>query len=315
MLSSLSHPMPVSSARLPAALACLLFASISWLGAACSDDGGDGSAPQLPPAELGCKAPVAGEGGFEVCANGVLHRREVLACPDARADNVKCGGTGEPGTPDGPTTCTRADCRAVESPVCVSHVSGAYFPPTCECHGNCLADTDCGAGAICACNGTTGACVPAGCASDAECNGGACLQVVVLATSSCGSATTTFACTTPDDTCDDDADCGRAPGVACRLDGAVRRCARLPTPCCTGGQCGTTCWDATDCGGAACIEASDGFCSGITPADGPPRIGRCQAPDGTCVSDADCNGNPKGAACVWDGKRHTCGNVASCQPA
>jgi hypothetical protein len=144
------------------------------------------------------------------------------------------------------------------------------------------------------------------------CAGGACLQVVVLPADGCATAVTTFACTTAEDICDDDADCGGALGVACRLDGAVRKCVRLPTACCEGEKCGKQCWDASDCGGAACVEASATYCTSF---DGTqPKARQCAAPGGTCVKDADCKGEA-GESCLWDGKKHICARPPlSCLP-
>lgn len=277
--------------------------------------GGAGGVPGVPAVrELGCKSPTPAGGGFERCANGVLHRTEVLACPDARAEDVPCAGSGPPFGGGGAGTCTREQCGPLASPVCVRQSSGAPAQPSCQCEGNCLADTDCPGGAVCVCSGGTGSCAAAGCTSDAACGGGLCLQVVPLPASSCAAPAVTFACTTPDDMCDDDADCGTAPGVACRLDGAVRKCVRLPTPCCEEQRCGTTCWDASDCGGAACVEALDTFCLKLTT--GPtPTHRRCAKPAGECVKDADCTNSPKGTSCVWDGTLHRCGPpTINCAP-
>lgn len=281
-------------------------------GSAGSSAGTGGSAGSIPAVrELGCKNPVALDGGgYEVCANGVLHRREALACPDLREGDVPCAhaAVGD--------TCPQAACGPLAAPACVQQSGGgAVAQPRCECIGHCLADSDCGPGGICACAGRTGTCVAAGCTSDASCNGGACLQVIPLPASSCVTTVATFACTTPDDICDDDADCGGAPGMACRLDGAVRKCVRLPVACCEGPTCGTRCWDASDCGGAACVEANNSYCSGPSSPGGTPKERRCAEPKGTCTKDADCKDNAKGDACVWNGKIHECGSPPNCAPA
>ena len=101
--------------------------------------------------------------------------------------------------------------------------------------------------------------------------------------------------------------------MACRLDGAVRKCARLPVPCCQGELCGTRCWDTTDCGGAACVDAYNTYCTGISM--GPTLERRCAEPAGTCTKDSDCKGNEAGGNCVWNGKYHQCGRpTPGCLP-
>ena len=290
----------------------LFVLSLSGLGAACGETDpspSNGLAPGngIPAVrELGCKEPVASDGGFERCANQVLHRREVIACTDARSADTPCDGMYGSDPARGPVTCTRAACGPLASPTCVrGQSSGAYQPPSCTCRGNCLADSDCEAGNVCSCGGGTGTCVPAGCTSDAGCAGGACLQITVLPADACESPVTTFACTTAEDICDDDADCGGAPGIACRLDGLVRKCVRLPTPCCTDERCGKQCWDASDCGGAACVEASTTYCTSYRDAV-QPKTRQCAVVSGACTKDADCKGKAGGESCLWDGKKHVC---------
>lgn len=70
----------------------------------------------------------------------------------------------------------------------------------CYYHG-CIADSDCGAGMRCACSNGMNACVPADCASDADCPEGECrLDYGCFAAQG-------FRCSSPADTCEEDDEC------------------------------------------------------------------------------------------------------------
>jgi hypothetical protein len=95
--------------------------------------------------------------------------------------------------------------------------TGAQLPGTICAYG-CVKDSECGPGSICVCGDPVGHCVGSTCTSDADCGAGLRCQSY---DSSHGCAIMRFACQTPEDTCDRDADCN---GGFCDGGSGVFRC-------------------------------------------------------------------------------------------
>jgi hypothetical protein len=170
--------------------------------------------------------------GYVQCSNGVLHRPAKASCPSLvpRA-TYSCGAASSPGLP-GEAPLPAGNC--VSDADCTAHSNGACEASfgldggSCYCTYGCSTDEDCGQGNICLCGDPVGHCVPATCATDASCAGGA--QCTAYDTSpGCGG--TAFACQTPMDSCGSAADCEGGAGF-CMLEGAARACA--PVGCAIG---------------------------------------------------------------------------------
>jgi hypothetical protein len=158
---------------------------------ACGGD--DDGEPQRVPFELECEDPVAimqpgsdQESGFVTCGDGFVHRAEAVTCVIPEAPET-CSN------PGGPTdTCTTsAECDDRPNGACLddpSQVEG------CGCVYGCETDADCAQGEVCACAGPAQdwpRCVPAGCRSDADCDG---LCGFSVAEDGCGGPSYELAC-------------------------------------------------------------------------------------------------------------------------
>ncbi len=166
--------------------------------------------------------------GTETCDNGALHLAEDLAsCPFVATTGVSC--TASPGGPGGgpPGQCSM-DSECGPSGRCELHTSGAG--QFCGCVAYCATDADCSGGATCVCGAKQGTCMKTSCTSDKDCEGGLCLSTrAAPAPGACGLPAPTFACTTDEDTCVVDADCGDKR--LCALVGARRGCVEKPADC------------------------------------------------------------------------------------
>lgn len=97
--------------------------------------------------------------GFVVCSDGFVHRETADLCL-----------VPETGTCD---EC-ESDCSELPNGRCVSDEG---LGTGCTCIASCETDADCGDGNVCACSGIVGdvpRCVPAGCTTTADCDGGLC---------------------------------------------------------------------------------------------------------------------------------------------
>jgi hypothetical protein len=159
------------------------------------------SAPLAPV--IGCDDPrpvlVGGQyTGYDTCSGGAVHRSKIVACSFPEPGVGKCDAP----DPAEPATChTNADCAKLgPGHVCASGNPGAV---SCNCGGECAADSDCGKGEICPCDAPFPVCRPVLCSSDADCEGSRlCVESVV---DQCRGLT--FACQSELDECLTDLDC------------------------------------------------------------------------------------------------------------
>lgn len=157
--------------------------------------------------ELPCQNPVpvpqsdGQPSGYLKCADGTIHRAEKVACSggtfaacQGNEASLGCLSDADCGTGNG-------KCAHLDSPDV-----GTY----CGCVFSCTTDDDCGEGTICACDGvvqgnyTWPTCVPAACATDADCAYGEC--GISSYADGCG-FDVELACRTPGDPCRTDSQC------------------------------------------------------------------------------------------------------------
>lgn len=210
-------------------------------GDATSDSAGDATSDATPDiaADTGKDADITGPKGFEcldskpitiggadtgyeTCANGMVHRRETVACAPYVADPNKTCPIGSGGGCN-----TDADCAGKgNNPICTS--GGGGMIPGCFCQPTCSTDADCGAGSICVCAEGFSKCVPSSCKSDSDCKFGVCGNYV----DNPGCDFPAFACQTADDKCAVDADC--PPQQKCTVDDATKARVCSPPMCAIG---------------------------------------------------------------------------------
>jgi hypothetical protein len=150
------------------------------------DDTGTGD-----PIDLGCEDPMpllrydGTPAGFDRCSDSVIHRTEAATCEGFSAPQT-CDA--EPGDCSSSDDCTdRPNGACLSSPT--PEIGGVA---TCQCRYACETDDDCGDGKVCVCLGEAfPTCVPAGCTTDADCDG---LCVLGLGTSYCGEDTRALRC-------------------------------------------------------------------------------------------------------------------------
>ncbi len=193
--------------------------------------GGVGGSTPVDP--FPCNDPQPLGGGFFGCAGRFVHRQAPEDCPVIPA--LTACGTG--------STChADADCAVGGFSRCLPDSTGA-----CQCWNGCRNDADCtGGGSVCQCGPQTsgfpiGACVPAQCTGDADCNGLLCTSAMMPPISGCGDPM--FACQTASDTCASDGDCSGSGQCFLPSGGGARSCATLACttgrPFLVGGECRT----------------------------------------------------------------------------
>ena len=165
-----------------------------------------------------CNNPVPLDGGWERCANGLVHRPVVGECRSQlpRAQGIDpaviqrgypgyVAGSAMGGSPsfDRPTCEHDSDCT--DQPYGHCEPGGAEQTAVI-CEYGCIVDSDCHDGYVCQCDGgPIGSCVPSSCSTDADCAGDA---LCAGYTDYPGCDFPAVACQTSRDTCATRADCG-----------------------------------------------------------------------------------------------------------
>jgi hypothetical protein len=142
-----------------------------------------------------CEHPIDLGGGYEQCDDGTIHRPKTAKCPSSVPRPVA-----KLAAPSEGSCLSDADCTAAPHGFC----STATLVPTLFCQYGCVTDSECGAGKVCLCGEPVGQCVAATCTEDAECGAGLRCQSY---DQSGGCGVRAFACQTPQDSCESDADC------------------------------------------------------------------------------------------------------------
>ena len=180
-----------------------------------SGDSGNGSGEGGSSSDCKGATPLivlGQDSGYVTCPDGALERPQVLACPQPTSGGADCSNS------DGQCS-SDAECQGMGRGICAQthHLTGL-----CGCFpGLCFQDSDCMGGSICECTSEGyGRCVQSACTDDAACPAGqACASATVVG--GC-SSTTQFACTSPQDQCLADSDCGT--GNQCVLQNGARAC-------------------------------------------------------------------------------------------
>lgn len=188
----------------------------------------------------GCLQPATSlGGGWERCANGMIHRPERSACPIASTPPISAA---DAGVDAGAATSSDAGSASSSAPYfgCRSNGDCTERPyGQCKtspgaygayCDYGCARDSECPQGFACLCGDPAGQCVPADCAVDGECGGGLCVNYI----QSPGCGGQAFRCQSPLDECGSDNDC--PGGTFCSITGASpdegRKC--IPATCVIG---------------------------------------------------------------------------------
>jgi hypothetical protein len=174
-------------------------------------DGGSSVAggPSVTHGSVACDSPAPLEqgGGYVVCAAGWMHRPSPAACQSSLP------------RPAADTPFLFDDCRSDSDCVASPHGFCVYG----ACKYGCVTDDECPADEACACGAAIGACVAAGCHSDADCpDGFPCTTEQEAGATSPG----VLQCQSPHDECLTDAQCngGLNPRVSCEYDEEHRLC-------------------------------------------------------------------------------------------
>jgi hypothetical protein len=236
-------------------------------------NGGAGAADHFP---ISCTGPTTDlGGGWQRCANGMIHRFERGLCPSGppRSGPVVDAGTDagalpsdagtQLGTAPGDPNPVPGTCRLDSD--CTQQVHGycETEPGSLEahCQYGCVLDVECGAGYACLCGTPFGQCVRADCKADGDCGNALCVNY----TESPGCGGVAFQCQSTLDQCASDADC--SSGTFCSTTGPS-------------GDQGRKCVNATCVIGrpflvdgeqrvAACVARSDWYSAG-TERTAPP---------------------------------------------
>ncbi len=207
------------------------------------DGGVEGGVPQ-PPANAQCEGAQLPLGdGLQQCASGLVHR---VGVPNCDSELPREEMTVVP-LPEG---AVAADAGALP-PLPFEYVdeaTGSYYFYDCfydsdctasaygscqqgsnegagfssYCSYGCAIDDDCDEGFVCECSSPAGRCVPANCATDADCpTGEACARYEY--DDGCG-PTVGYACTSPEDSCRFTSDCAEGYCAFEPDDGNARRC-------------------------------------------------------------------------------------------
>ncbi|WAS90706.1 ferritin-like domain-containing protein [Nannocystis punicea] len=137
--------------------------------------------------------------GYQQCDDGMIHRAEARECL-MPATPTSCPGTG------GGECKTNEDCTEQPFGSCQLN-SGDIDSADCACVYGCRTDADCDVGEVCRCAGAglgqATRCISAQCTLDADCGGVLC----GLSPDDCVNSPVQ-ACQTPQDSCDQQSDCG-----------------------------------------------------------------------------------------------------------
>jgi hypothetical protein len=170
-------------------------------------DTGDGNenAGKLPSCTLPTLDTIT---GLTTCEEGYRFRGEAVTC-DRRGDEVASGAAGGQGGAAG-------EAPPVQTPMCATACEGPHafcnlvcgIPVIATCQIGCVSDDECADTELCLCDSLRGgACVPASCRSDADCEAG---YHCALEDSCCGNGH--FSCQKAEDECLSRDDCD---GVMC----------------------------------------------------------------------------------------------------
>jgi hypothetical protein len=164
------------------------------------------------------------ETGYVECTGGWIHRPERREC----ASILPRPGQVVPPRDGGVGGCSNdLDCSSVLHGWCapVTGVSPPFM--NTSCNSGCVRDEECAPGQICLCGDPVGRCIPASCATDADCGDAKCASS--YSGTSCGSSGPTgFACQQPADACTAAGDC---PAFQeCAPTPAGRRCRGISCP-------------------------------------------------------------------------------------
>lgn len=182
------------------------------------ESGGEAVEPCANAFALLQPGPARSLSGFELCADGFIHRAQALSCDP--------GGFGEGDC--NPWPGSAGECEADGECVADDGARGVCLDGDepwagCRCSFGCRSDADCGEAEVCYCNGSRSQCIEATCRSSADCSGEA-LCGLVERIGACGNVSRSLACTTAADQCRIDDHCepclqclpmGDAPARAC----------------------------------------------------------------------------------------------------
>lgn len=144
--------------------------------------------------------------GWELCANGVIHRAQVVTCEDPLPPGTSCALEDQ-------SCATDADCTDRPYGRCLQGSGLFDDEESCGCSYGCAIDDDCGDDWICVCGAEQAGypaysrCVQKTCDEDASCGGTMC--ALGSGDDGCGTSYRT-GCLTPDDECINDDPCGGA---------------------------------------------------------------------------------------------------------
>lgn len=188
--------------------------------------------PNSPPGEATACTDVVRNGvnsGLKECDNGVVHRPVAQECasmlPRTEAD------AGQPQNGFANNDCRYdADCDEGAYGHCALQ-DAVPLGPVARCSYGCASDGDCSSDQACVCGDPVGTCVTATCRADSDCGEGMkCAQWAEVHGIGCGPGTPIFTCTTPEDECVTDADCGDSH--FCSAATGVRKCTDVPNVAC-----------------------------------------------------------------------------------
>ena len=177
--------------------------------------------------------PSGASSGFSTCDGTLTHRVEAVACevPEPPATCEAVSGV------EGSCT-TSAECTDGPFGACLDDgVLDPAIAEGCGCVYSCETDDDCSEGWVCGCTEGRPQCLPAGCATDDDCNG---LCLLLTAAGPCGGSSSSLVCLDLDHEC--------RPDVAetCPLEpGCVEGVERAP-----------------------CVHSNDGWVCGEPPCPG-----------------------------------------------
>jgi hypothetical protein len=235
--------------------------------------GGYGAADNFP-LSLRCQAPTTSlGGGWERCANGMIHRSERGVCPsplprpsasedagsDAASDAGSDGVSDLIAPPNDGTCRNDSDCTQAAHGHCETPPGGF----SSYCQYGCVRDSECQTGQACLCGDVVGECVLATCTADSDCGSGLCVNY----TESPGCGSTAFACQSPLDQCASDAQCSSGAPY-CTVAGLYGELGRkCVAPSCVIGRPFLVDGEERL---AACSERSDWYPKGEPPATATP---------------------------------------------